>query len=36
MVWRLAANVPAVESSREHTVEIESLCERVLTERRGG
>jgi hypothetical protein len=28
--------VPAVESSREHTVEIESLYERVLAERRGG
>jgi hypothetical protein len=35
-VRRLAANVPAVEFGRQHTVEIESFFELVFAERRGG
>jgi glycosyltransferase involved in cell wall biosynthesis len=35
-VRRLAANVPRVKSSVEHSAEIESLYERVLSGKRGG
>lgn len=35
-VRRLAANVPRVKSSTEHTAEIEELYDRVLSERRNG